>query len=138
MQEACSWFSRQYILCICISRIAILNGGIPRVAIAPGPVARNHRSLALTASTSNASGVKFAADPFHPFLMLGMLGILDDFQQVAVAPRPAAILRRTCSLAIDTARVTDKTANGSPKISPSPGREMEQRVSVLAKSHRQN
>lgn len=112
MQEACSWLSRQYILCICISRIAILNGGIPRVAIAPGPVTPDHRSLVLTASKSNASGVKSPADPFHPFLILGMLGILDDFQQVAVAPRPAAILRRTGSLAIDTARVFDAGFRG--------------------------
>jgi hypothetical protein len=39
--------------------------------------------------------------------MLGMLGFLDDFQQLTVAPWPAAIFGWAGSFTIDAASITD-------------------------------
>src|SRR6202035_4267241 len=51
--------------------------------------------------------VELVADPFEHFLVLRVAGVLDGLQEVAVAPRPAAILRWAGPLAVDTARIMD-------------------------------
>lgn len=66
MQKACSWISRQYVRTACNSnsRIAILNRGIHRVAIAPGPIAPDHRSSEIQSPLHRGT----SADSIYPIL----------------------------------------------------------------------
>jgi hypothetical protein len=84
MQLACSWLSRQHIRTACIS-LSIENCNSQSLYPLSGDCSLSPQ-LFIDLIRMEFLRVECAADPFHPFLMLGMVGILDDFQQVAVAP----------------------------------------------------
>jgi hypothetical protein len=57
-------------------------------------------SVAAAAEMEKASGSK-VADPFALFFVARMVGILENFKQVEVAPGSAAVPRRAVALARD-------------------------------------
>src|SRR5207253_3537042 len=50
-------------------------------------------------------GVEFTTDPFQSFLVLRVVRIVQDLQQLGIAPRAAHILGRTGSSTLDADRV---------------------------------
>src|SRR5208337_2496449 len=59
--------------------------------------------------------VELLAKPLQAFGALGMGGVCDDVQQLLIAPRAAAILRRTSALACDACRV-DRSLGGRKSL----------------------